>query len=116
MKQRLISSFNKFAKQTITYKRAVITDGTLNAIKTIGYVEETINNCVVKSAKPKESKEVEGINYGLRLNVIFYKDTRFEVAFEDRIVWKSDEYQITEFKRLEQIPGLHKTVIEIERI
>ena len=116
MKARLISAFNKFAKQTVTYKRATITDGTLNAIKTIEYEDETIYNCVVKSANPKESKEVEGVNFGLRLNVIFYKDTRFEVAFEDRIVWKTEEYLITQFKRLEQIPGLHKTVIEIEKI
>lgn len=116
MKDRLKAAFNKFASQTITYKRAIITDGALNSIKNVTYTDETVKHCVIKSANPKEQKEVEGTHYGLRLNVIFYKDTRFEVSFEDRVVWQSEEYQITNFKRLEQIPGFHKTVLEIERI
>lgn len=84
------------------------------------YQEFPIPKCVIKTAKPNIRNVTEETHYGLRLNVIFLSESKFEVSYHDRVCFGSaqqtDEYRITDFKNLEQLPGLHRTVLEIEKL
>jgi hypothetical protein len=113
---RLKKAFNLFATESIIYQKANLTLSELNSISRVeSYEEIPIGKCVVKSSKPAIQNQIDEIHYGLRLNVVFLTDAKFEVSFFDKVIWKGDEYRITDFKNLEQIPKLHRTVLEVEK-
>lgn len=120
-KFRLVKAFSMFAKQSVIYKRAVMESSELKSVERVAnYQEFPIPKCVIKTAKPSVQGVTEETHYGLRLNVIFLSEDMFIVSFHDRVCFGSaqqpDEYRITDFKNLEQLPGFHKTVLEIEKL
>lgn len=106
-----------FAKQSVIYKRAVLEESGLKSIEKVARYEEfPIPKCIVKSAKPQVGNVTEETHYGSRLNVVFLSENKFDAKFHDMVIWQNDDYKITDFKYLEQLPGLHKTVLEIEKL
>jgi len=118
---RLKQAFEKLARHTIVYKKAVLSSAQLNAYETVdSYEEIEFKNCAVNSASDRT--KLYSIEYEAKLYVKFIVDNGFEVnKVHDRVVVRNEvqgmsnkEYKITDFSFLEQIPGLRKCELEIE--
>jgi len=114
IRNRLRQSFEMLANHSITYKKAILSDSNINAYEKVDSYEETTYNHVALNTA-NDRTVIYNTEYESKLYITFLVSNSFNVnKAYDRVILLGNEYKITDYNFLEQIPGLRKLKLEIE--